>query len=306
MRLDDVIDQVAASQHACIAIWQLRDLGASPTEITRLRQSRHWRALSRRVLVRTGAPATSEQRACAAVLEAGPQAALASFSAGALWRLGTRYQLLPACVMANRPAASFAGEIGHVYPRRGIPARWITTHLGIAVVRPELCIYQLAGLVHPGQAERALDTGLSMGLVTVQSMRDCHEELAEHGRNGTVVLRTLLAVRPIGFTPVATGLEGRFEQVIGTGWRRQVDSGGEMWAGRVDFRHLVYPVIIEVQSERYHSSLSSRRDDEIRREKLVRAGFIVAEVWDRQLWHAPDEARAIARGALLQAPRHAS
>jgi len=213
---------------------------------------------------------------------------------------------LPACVMADRPAASFAGDIGHVYPRRGISGRWITTHLGISVVRPELCIYQLCGLVHPRQAERALDTGLSMGLVTVRSMRECHEELAEHGRNGTVVLRELLELRPVGFTPVASGLEARFEQVIGPGWRRQVDSGGELWAGRVDFRHQVHPVIIEVQSERYHTSLSSRRDDEIRRKKLVAAGFIVAEVWDRHLWHAPDDARAIVRAALLQAPRRAS
>jgi hypothetical protein len=298
MRLDRVIDELAASQHACVAVWQLRTLGASATEITRLRRSPQWQPLSQRVLVRKGAPSTPDQRACAAVLEAGPDAALASFSAAAVWGVGARYRLLPACVMAHRPTASFRGDVGHIYPRCGISARWVTTHMGIGVVRPELCVYQLCGLVHPGRAERALDTALSMGLVTIASLRACLEELAKQGRNGTVLLRELLEVRPIDYVPVATGLEARFVEVVGPGWRRQVDSGGEMWAGRVDFRHQVHPVIIEVQSERYHGSLSSRRDDEIRRDKLEAAGFIVEEAWDRQLWHAPNEVRAIVRAAL--------
>jgi very-short-patch-repair endonuclease len=73
-----------------------------------------------------------------------------------------------------------------------------------------------------------------------------------------------------------------------------------------DFRHQVHPVIIEVQSERYHASLSSRRDDKLRRDKLEAAGFIVAEVWDRQLWHAPDEARDIVRAALRRVAKLAS
>ena len=195
----------------------------------------------------------------------------------------------------------YAGDIGHVYPRRGIPNRWITTHNGIRVVRPELCIYQLCGLVHPGRAERALDTGLSMGLVTIPSMRMCLTELRRRGRNGTTVLDVLLDVRPIGYVPVATGLEARFVQVVGGNWRRQVDSGGEMWAGRVDFRHEFHPVIVEVQSQRYHGSLSSEQDDKIRRAKLEAAGFIVAEVWDNDLWYAPDEARRIVQAAVLAA-----
>ena len=114
---------------------------------------------------------------------------------------------------------------------------------GIAVVRPELCIYQVCGLVHPGRAERALDTGLSMSLVTVQSMRNCLAELRRRGRNGTSVLEGLLEARPLDYVAPASGLEARFIEVIGGDWRRQIDSGGELWAGRVDFRHRIQPVI---------------------------------------------------------------
>jgi len=200
--------------------------------------------------------------------------------------------------MADRAVASFAGDVGHIFQRRGIPDHWITTYRGIRVVRPELCIYQLCGLVYPARAERALDTALSMGLVTVRSMKTCLEQLRRQGRNGTSVLAELLDQRPLDYAPPATGLEARFMEVVRGDWRRQVDSGGELWAGRVDFRHRVHPVIIEVQSERYHGALSFRRDDEARRAKLEAAGFVVAEVWDRQLWYAPGEARDIVRDAL--------
>jgi hypothetical protein len=306
MRLDAVINELAATQHGCVAVWQARALGAFSAEIARLRRSSEWRVLSRRVLARVGAPDTREQRACAAVLEAGTDGSLASLSGAALWRLGASYRLLPACVMTDRNAASFGGEIGHIYPRSGITDRWITSYRGIRVVRPELCIYQLCGHVDPRRAERALDTGLSMGLVTVHSMRACLEEIRERGRNGTSVLADLLEARPLDYVAPATGLEARFIEVVGGDWRRQVDSGGELWAGRVDFRHKVHPVIIEVQSERYHAALSFRRDDEERRAKLEAAGFIVEEVWDRQLWHAPNEARSIVRSAITAALRPAS
>ena len=299
MRLDLQISEYVATQHSCVAIWQLRDLGATSTEIARLRRSKSWRPISRRVLARSGSPETPEQLACGAVLEAGPTGALVAPSAAALWELGASYRLVPVTTMADHVVAAFTGELGRILPRRHIPDRWITTHRGIRVVRPELCIYQLCGLTNPPRAERALDTGLSTGLVTIASMRMCLDELRRRGRNGTSVLEGLLAVRPIGYVPVASGLEARFVQVVSGRWRRQVDSGGEMWAGRVDFRHEVQPMIVEVQSERHHGSLSSRRDDQERREKLESAGFIVAEVWDTQLWYAPDEARHIVQSALL-------
>src|SRR3954454_20315738 len=282
MRLDAQIDELVARQYGSVAVWQLRNLGADSKEITRLRRSKRWRTISQRVLAQSGSADSQEQRACAAVLEAGPTGALGPPSAAAWWGLGSSYRLLPATVMADHEVASFAGEIGRMRPRRNIADHWITTFRGIPVVRPELCIYQLCGLFHPLRAERALDTGLSTGLVTITSMQRCLDEVRRRGRNGTVVFERLLKVRPIGFVPVATGLEARFHEIVGPGWRRQVDSGGEMWAGRVDFRHEVHPVIVEVQSERYHAALSFRPGDEERRARLEAAGFVVVEVWDRQ------------------------
>ena len=67
--------------------------------------------------------------------------------------------------------------------------------------------------------------------------------------------------------------------------RRQVDSGEERWVGRVDFRASDLPLIVEVQSETYHSALTDAADDEVRLAALRAAGFVVVEVTDAEVWH---------------------
>jgi very-short-patch-repair endonuclease len=70
--------------------------------------------------------------------------------------------------------------------------------------------------------------------------------------------------------------------------RRQVDSGSaDHWTGRVDFRHVELPLVIEVQSERYHSALVDRSADVARIRGLRAAGFIVVEIWDTEVWSTP-------------------
>ena len=76
-------------------------------------------------------------------------------------------------------------------------------------------------------------------------------------------------------------------------WRRQVDLGSEeRWCGRVDFIRDDLALVVEVQSERYHSALTDQAHDAARRANLEVAGFTVVEVWDTQLWHAKREVLA--------------
>ena len=83
--------------------------------------------------------------------------------------------------------------------------------------------------------------------------------------------------------------------------RRQVDSGESEWTGRVDFRHEVLPLIVEVQSERYHSALVDRLADRRRLAALRAAGFVVVEVSDPQVWSRPWEVIDAVRRGLLEA-----
>jgi very-short-patch-repair endonuclease len=85
-------------------------------------------------------------------------------------------------------------------------------------------------------------------------------------------------------------------------WRRQVDLGGAQgWCGRVDFLHEALPVVVEVQSERYHTALLDVAADAARRARLEAAGFLVVEVWDSQLWYARHEVVTRVREGLRAA-----
>ena len=75
----------------------------------------------------------------------------------------------------------------------------------------------------------------------------------------------------------------------GIAMRRQIDSGGDQWTGRVDFRHATLPLIVEIQSERHHTALSDRRADAARRDRLVADGFVVIEITDTLLFSDPRE-----------------
>ena len=65
-------------------------------------------------------------------------------------------------------------------------------------------------------------------------------QLGERGRNATAGLRRYLEPLGVNYVPVATNLERRAISILeqaGYAMRRQVDSGGEHWDGRVDLRH---------------------------------------------------------------------
>jgi very-short-patch-repair endonuclease len=181
-----------------------------------------------------------------------------------------------------------------------LTADQVTMLDGVPIVRPERLILELCATAHPARAERALDTAWAKGLCSGSSLRRTHGELAASGRAGIVIMRGLLEARPPGWIPPASGLESRFmavarEACLGE-WRRQVDLGSaEHWCGRVDFVSTDLPLVVEVQSERYHSALTDQAHDLARRAVLDSAGFTVVEVWDTQLWHAKHEVVAAVR-----------
>lgn len=70
-----------------------------------------------------------------------------------------------------------------------------------------------------------------------------------------------------------------------------MDLGDDEWCGRVDFLHPTLPLVAEIQSERYHTSLVDRAADARRRERLEAAGLQVIEIWDVDVFHRPTSVR---------------
>lgn len=309
MDLDERLCELAEQQHGFVRVDQARALGLT-WEAQRHRVDRgDWEQVGPRLLRRTGAPWSRACPLVRAVLDAGPGAVLSHTTAAAWWGMG--FDLRPIHVTRPRGATSaparFADRLHQVLDLTGDQ---VTVLDGVPIARPERVALELFGLVHPDRAARAVEVGWSRRLYDGSVLRQIHEQLADRGRKGTVAMREFLEQRPPGWVPPASALEARVAQILRDAclgrWRRQVDLGGDRWCGRVDLLHESLPLVVEVQSERYHAALLDREHDARRAAALRAAGFTVVEVWDTEVWHHPDvvEARVEAAVRELRARQH--
>jgi very-short-patch-repair endonuclease len=306
MSVDDELHRLSAAQHGFVTRADARVAGLSAEALRHRIRRGDWVPYGRRVLHRSGTPWTRASPLMRAVLDAGPGAVVSHTTAAAWWGL-PGFDLLTIHITRPRGTTSAPAAFGdHVHEVLDLSTDQITVLDGVPIVRPERAVFELCATTHPQRAERALDTGWSKALYSGVSLRRIHRELACRGRGGTVVMRELLRARGPGWIPPASNLEARFETItrdalLGT-WRRQVDLGDDAhWCGRVDFVSSTLPLIVEVQSERYHSALIDQAHDAVRRNSLEDAGLVVVEVWDRQIWTARHEVVAAVRNGVARA-----
>lgn len=297
---------LAGRQDGLVTTAQIQEVGYTHTGWRHQIDIGAWERVSTRVARRTGTRVTPHQRLVAAVLDAGPSAYVSHRSAAGLWGLpGFRPE--PIELIVVRGGRERASELATIHRPRHLPDPFSAVIDGVPVVRPSLLMLQLAPLVSVERLGRLLDHLWSRRLVSGRSLRTELEPLLHRGRAGTVAMRTVLEVRSEDYVPPASALEGRFaallEQAGLKAMRRQVDVGdGEHWCGRVDFLDVDLPLVVEIDSERYHGSLSSVADDRAREERIVRGGFTVLRLTEFQVWHRAREVTesVVATRAQLQ------
>ena len=305
MPTDDVeraLLELAEQQHGLITRRQASELGSTRQAISQRLSTDKWEVVTDAVVRRRGSPDTSAQRAMAAVLDGGPGAVLSHLSAASWWGL-EGCSLTPHHVTRVSRSTRYS-ELAEVHVVRLLPAQWVTELDRVPIVRPELLALQLFAVCREERAERLVETLWSKRLLSGRSISDFLRQLGRRGRNGTAGLRRYLEIRGDDYVPPTTGLESRTMQLlgeVGIELRRQVDSGGSEWTGRVDFRHPLVPLIVEVQSERHHSALVDRLADRRRLAALRSAGFVVVEVSDTQVWSRPWEVIEAVRRGFLEA-----
>ncbi len=300
MGIPSEVYEVARSQHALVLVAQTQAAGMTRSAARHAVASSRLDRVSDRVLRLPGAPTTDRQQVLAAVLDVAPGAYGCGPTAAALWGV-PGYRLLPAHVV--RPVGRRRrSELGVMHEIARLSARHVTVVDGIPTVRPEVVVLQLCGSTYPDRAASALDNMWRRRLLSGRSLRRTLDDLAASGRNGVSVMRELLDTRGDDYVPPASNLERRFATILERAgeppMRRQVDSGDDdRWVGRVDFRDERRPLIVEVQSETFHSSLVDKEHDARRLAALREAGFDVIEVTDEQVWHRPHEVVVAVRDA---------
>jgi len=283
-----------AAQYSVVGRHQLRQR-CTPEE--RRRASRHpdVEPMGRRVLRhRAGTPDLGQQL-LAPVLDAGRDAVLWGRAATHWWGFG-RFRAFP--VHVSRPKDGTRGpHLGIVHTTRVIdPDLDTTNHRGIPIVRPERLLLWLARTdterygheIGALRLERTLDHAWREGLVDGNRLHELAVRCSGRGNSGIVILRQLLESRPPDFRPTDSGLERRWEEVVGaiaSQFRRQVVLGGDSPIGRFDQVHRQRPLVVEIHSEKFHTMPSDVADDERRAQALVAAGFCVVTYWEYDIWH---------------------
>ena len=306
--VDRAIHGIASAQHGAFSRSQARAAGVTRQMLaTRLRRG-DLLQLSHDVFVVSGAPDTDRRAAVAATLSVNPSA-LSHGSAAAFWSL-PGFRLRPLEIISTRPQrASSPSALARVHTTTCLPARHLTRADGLLVTVPVRVLFDLAGTIHPGRLERLLDAAWRLRLVTGRLLRRTLADLAEHGRPGIQVMRELIDERGDDYRPTESNAEGRFQELMRKAgihsFERQVDVGACDWLGRVDFRDREVPLVVEIDSETFHASLTDQMHDHQRRDALRAAGYEVMVIASYDLWHCPREVQArvlAAREALRHRP----
>jgi very-short-patch-repair endonuclease len=295
-----IIQQTSERQLGLVLVEQVRAAGLTRSALRHSVACDRFERLTRRVLRARGAPPSDRQSVLAAVLDASPRAFACGATAAALWGV-PGYRLTPVHVARPAGLTGRRSDLATLHELADLRAEHVTVLDHVPIVRPELVVLQLCASEHPDRAARALDNLWRRRLTSGSSLRRTLDELAKQGRNGVRAMRELLDERGDDYVPPDSNLERRFEAVLRQacepGMRRQVVCGDDRWVGRVDFRDPQLPLVVEVQSELYHSALTDRAADAARVAALRSAGFEVVEVSEEQVWHRPAEVVQAVRAA---------
>jgi very-short-patch-repair endonuclease len=286
-----------ASRHHGLSLTEVYfAAGGTRSSLRRLLERAAWEEITERVLRAAAAPRTAHQVALAAVLDAGRGAVLTDQSSAALWRV-PGFDLLPAEVLRPRDTGRRRLHLGNSHWATFIPPELVTVLDGIPTVKPAYLALLLFGSVHPLRAQRAAATMLSMRLASVDGYEHVLDLMGRQGRNGVVGLRTFVTEERRRGRPADSGLERRFESILRRGgespMRRQVDIGDEdRWIGRTDLVDDELPLIVEIDSDRFHGVHIDRDADELRTKALEEAGFTVKRFTESDVWYRPDHVLA--------------
>jgi Protein of unknown function (DUF559)/Transcriptional regulator, AbiEi antitoxin len=284
---DDAIARLATRQGGVVGRKQLLALGISAKAIDYRASVGRLRVYYRGVYAVGHEAVQLRGRLFAALLVAGPGAALSHRTAAALHRLIRSMPQFIEVTTAKRAPRSRPGLSFH-------EARTLETQRlhGLRVTTPVRTLLDLAATRPRAELERACSEALVLGLVTV-------EELAAQAGRGSAVLRSLVHD---GIAPTRSELERRFLKIVSKAGLPRPLVNALVNGHRVDFLWPEQRLIVELDGWRFHGHRLAFERDRARDVALQLAGYQVLRFTWRQL---EDEA-AVVRALSLPALRRAS
>jgi Protein of unknown function (DUF559)/AbiEi antitoxin C-terminal domain len=223
----------------------------------------------------------------AAVLAAGPDAALSHRSAAALWgiRDTARRRVDVVAPRKVRPSPRLEPHRVLLLPDE------VTQEDGIPVTTPARTLFDLASVLTAHQLERAIDQAEIRRLTSPTSL----EALVARypGRRGTTALRAILRANRIGLTISKSDLEIDFLALLDAHGlpRPSANRIVAVHDGRsheADCLFAAHRLVVELDGYETHGTRRAFEQDRERDRRLQVAGYRVVRVTWRQLYDDPD------------------
>jgi very-short-patch-repair endonuclease len=287
--LDMAVADLARRQHGVVSRAQLVAVGLGEDAIDwRVRRGKLHR-VHRGVCAVGHLALTRNGRFMAAVLACGEGAALSHFSAAVLWGLlEARGQQIHVTVEGNRVCR---GIVVHRSPLQGERLR----RLGIVVTTPARTLVDLADVAPRRTLERAFDEADYLRL-------DWESARPKHGRRGSGLLASVLAVHEPGSTRTLSELEELFLAFCDSRGFRRPEVNVSIEGYLCDFVWRDERVIVETDGAQAHGTQRARERDPVRDADLQIAGWRVVRVTSMRLLKEGDALEAQLRRLLKQAP----
>jgi very-short-patch-repair endonuclease len=281
-----------------VAIRQLAALGLSQqTTSDHVREGRLHRV--HRGVYAVGHPVlTARGRWMAALLAAGPGAALSHASAAALWELrGSNATIVDVTVTGRAGRMKRAGL--RIHRPRTLRRTEVTTHDGIPATTPARTILDLAATLQPHRLERLLDQAEIMELTDYPALDAIAR--AHPGHRGAGKLKRTIAEYDAGATLKRSDLERLFLKICDNHGLPTPKVNHLVEGKEVDFLFADQRLIVEADSWRYHRTRQAFERDRRRDATRLLAGYRTLRVTDRQLERRPHEAANLLAAALRSA-----
>jgi hypothetical protein len=291
------VSELAGRQYGVVARGQLAELGLGPGAIEmRLARGRLHRVYQGVYAVGHSC-LMAEGRWMAAVLAAGPGAALSHRAAGARWGI---HRPAPAEVEVTS-ARRVCARPGVRFHRSSLPDDEVTTRDSVPVTTVPRTLFDLAAVISPGQLARAVNEAEIGRLWDPLSLQDL---LERHPRRpGADAVRAVID-KP-GATITRSELEDRFLGLVDrVGLPRPTTNVSLRLGRRWIEADCLWPdqrLIAELDGHATHATRAAFEDDRARDRALTAAGWRVIRITWRQLHEQPAALARDLRASLARA-----
>jgi hypothetical protein len=293
-QIEAKLRQWLRTHHGLISLHEALRLGATPAIIKSKVKRGEWARPYRAVYRDTATPRTPYQDIRAACLATGGRAVASHASAAWIWGLLRQPPARPELTMmaTSRVARHEHGFVLH--RSKDLNVGQAVSRNGLLVTNPLRTLVDLAGSTMPDELTEAVDNAIARGLVTIAGLEAEIDRLARPGRAGPGALRRHLRDRGFIGAPPPSVLEAHIRRLVfGMGMELPAIeyTAGDDGQYRLDLAWVAIKLAVEVDGYVWHFSPEQKERDQIRRNRLLRAGWTVLVYNWRQVLREPDSVR---------------